>query len=148
MNRKIALNKNVQSAIGEDEIQKRVLDIWRELLNVEDLELTDAFFEAGGNSLLAVTMAEKISREFNVTFDSTDLFKYPNVGAISKYLNEESGVAFSSRKIGVSSCAGRNVYTAISDYYQNSLAIVGISCQFPGAKIIRSFGRISWKGKI
>ncbi len=50
MNRKIALNKNVQSAIGEDEIQKRVLDIWRELLNVEDLELTDAFFEAGGNS--------------------------------------------------------------------------------------------------
>ncbi|ASB52640.1 MULTISPECIES: non-ribosomal peptide synthetase [Bacillus amyloliquefaciens group] len=148
MNRKIALNKNVQSAIGEDEIQKRVLDIWRELLNVEDLELTDAFFEAGGNSLLAVTMAEKISREFNVTFDSTDLFKYPNVGAISKYLNEESGVAFSSRENREFHHAQEETSIQRSpDYYQNSLAIVGISCQFPGAKNYQEFWKNLMEGK-
>ncbi|MFK4467822.1 amino acid adenylation domain-containing protein [Bacillus sp. RC252] len=148
MNRKITLHKNTQSASRGDEIQKRVLDIWKELLNIEDLEVTDAFFEAGGNSLLAVIMAEKVSKEFNVIFDSTDLFKYPNVEAISNYLNEESGEAFSFGKNKEFHHAQEEPSKQhYPDYYQDSVAIIGISCQFPGAQNYQEFWNNLMEGK-
>ncbi|WP_139488133.1 non-ribosomal peptide synthetase [Brevibacillus dissolubilis] len=147
MNRKITLHKKPQQSVDGDVIQTRVLRIWKEVLKIEDLEPTDAFFEVGGNSLLAITLAEKISLEFNQIFDSTDLFTYTNVDAISKYLAETGSVPVTSAEETEAPDAQSDEDPSHPDYYSESAAIIGISCHFPGARDYHEFWNNLMDGK-
>jgi hypothetical protein len=40
-----------------DEVERRLVSIWRELLEIQEFGVTDNFFELGGNSLLAMQVA-------------------------------------------------------------------------------------------
>jgi 2-polyprenyl-3-methyl-5-hydroxy-6-metoxy-1,4-benzoquinol methylase/acyl carrier protein len=48
-------------------IQKKLLEIWKELLNIPTLGIHDAFMEVGGTSLLAVQLIGDIHINFGVT---------------------------------------------------------------------------------
>ncbi len=51
-----------------------VLALWREVLGVDNLRPTDAFLEAGGNSVLAVLLADRVAKRFDVPFTAADVF--------------------------------------------------------------------------
>lgn len=148
MNRKITLHQSPKRFVGEGGMHNRVLSIWKEVLNIEDLEPTDAFFEAGGNSLIAVTLAEKITAEFNIPFDSTDLFRYPNVDSICKYLLETRITQVSSGEEADVPLEKYDVQTkGYPNYYKESAAVIGISSHFPGARNYHEFWNNLMEGR-
>ncbi|CAN7772038.1 amino acid adenylation domain-containing protein [Rhizobium leguminosarum] len=126
------------------EIEDRVLAIWREVLHVEDIRLEDGFFDIGGDSFLALTVAQRIAQNFICEFDVTAMFRYGTIKNISQHLADELGpirlmpepakIISSSKEVVPS-----NEELSYPSYYQNGLAIIGISCQFPGAEDHRSF---------
>ncbi|MDF4189500.1 phosphopantetheine-binding protein, partial [Ligilactobacillus salivarius] len=60
-------------------IQDTVFTIWQEVLKTSDIEWDDGFFDVGGDSLLAVTVADRIKHELSCEFSVTDLFEYSTI---------------------------------------------------------------------
>ncbi|AYK07546.1 non-ribosomal peptide synthetase [Brevibacillus laterosporus] len=148
INRTITIRQKPQTSVRENVTQDRVLSIWKDVLNIENLEPTDVFFEAGGNSLLAVTLAERIGTEFNVSFDSTDLFTYPNVNSICKYLSETGSVQVSIEEEAECPLDSYSAHAkGYPQYYKESAAVIGISCHFPGARNYKEFWNNLMDGK-
>ncbi|WHY56138.1 non-ribosomal peptide synthetase [Peribacillus simplex] len=63
-----------------------ILDIWKELLKLDDIGVDDKFFEIGGNSLLLVQMHQRIESIFPGKVNVVDLFTYPTVSEIASIL--------------------------------------------------------------
>jgi hypothetical protein len=68
------------------ELERRIADIWRELLQVDRVGLDDPFFELGGHSLLVVRMHSRIRREIG-DVSITALFDHPTVRRLATLLS-------------------------------------------------------------
>ncbi len=159
MSRKISIIKNDQRVLPASAIEKKVLQLWQEILEVQNIGITDGFFAVGGNSISAVILSDKISKTFHVSFTAKNLFKYSNVQLISQYLNEmdevispsEAGQEELTKNQGSSSrlFEGEDSQKPYKypDYYKESLAIIGMSCHFPGATNYREFWHNLKEGK-
>ena len=71
-----------------------IANIWQKALNIEKVGVQDNFFDLGGHSLLLLQVYNKLRETFSQELSLVDLFKYPTVGALAKYLtgqeNEDS----------------------------------------------------------
>ncbi|WP_316173153.1 non-ribosomal peptide synthetase, partial [Bradyrhizobium sp. SZCCHNRI2049] len=116
-------------------IENRVLSAWLEILGIERIGLEDGFFDVGGDSFLALQLSQRIANGFDCEFSVTDLFKYGTVRSISRYLSQKADTRQQANAHSLAPRASQS--RSASDpatYYGNSLAIIGISCQFPGAR--------------
>jgi amino acid adenylation domain-containing protein/FkbM family methyltransferase len=60
-------------------LEEDLVNIWRELLGVEQIGIHDKFFELGGHSLLLTRLASRIHRTFGVEVPLRVLFNTPTV---------------------------------------------------------------------
>lgn len=65
------------SAIVEprDEIEEVLVDLWSELLGVEQVSISDNFFDLGGHSLLAVRLFTRLEKRFGKALPLATLFE-------------------------------------------------------------------------
>ncbi|MCY7785574.1 non-ribosomal peptide synthetase [Bacillus inaquosorum] len=125
-----------QREISPLNIQEAVFAIWQDVLKMSDIEWEDGFFDVGGDSLLAVTVADRIKHELSCEFSVTDLFEYSTIKNISQYITEQR-MGDTSASMPTEPAAHIDQFTQMNDlpdYYEDSVAIIGISCEFPGAK--------------
>ncbi|MBT2575230.1 amino acid adenylation domain-containing protein [Bacillus sp. ISL-51] len=124
-------------AVSSSDIQHTVLAIWRDVLKNSEIEPDDRFFDAGGDSLLAVTAADRITQELHCEFSVTELFEYATVKGISRYIADqkpkEAALSAVPHKKTRSDSRKRPSHD-LPDYYEDSVAVIGISCEFPGAE--------------
>ncbi len=71
-----------------DEMQKKIEKIWIELLGLEEtaIGLDTSFFDIGGHSLKATTLASRLHKEFGVIFPVSEVFKSPSLRGLSQYI--------------------------------------------------------------
>jgi pimeloyl-ACP methyl ester carboxylesterase/acyl carrier protein len=67
-------------------IEHFLIDLWKKLLGLETLAITDDFFEIGGNSVLSVEIFNEIHKKFKVRLSIAVLLEHKNVQALSEYL--------------------------------------------------------------
>ncbi|KRB68014.1 non-ribosomal peptide synthetase [Noviherbaspirillum sp. Root189] len=63
-----------------DDIEIALARIWSALLGIERISRLEHFFEAGGQSLLAVRLISRIRSELGVELNVTQVFAYPVLG--------------------------------------------------------------------
>ncbi|SJZ83675.1 non-ribosomal peptide synthase domain TIGR01720/amino acid adenylation domain-containing protein/thioester reductase domain-containing protein [Chitinophaga eiseniae] len=80
----LMLNEQLQDAGPANEIEERLLEIWKEVLNLPRLGIHDNFFAAGGNSITAIRLIAKMKVDFQVSINN--LFQHPTIAGISKYV--------------------------------------------------------------
>jgi amino acid adenylation domain-containing protein len=68
--------------------EEAVAAAWREVLGIETVGVDDNFFDLGGHSLLLVK-AHRILRESFPEVAVVDLFQYPTVAALARFLTRE-----------------------------------------------------------
>jgi pyochelin synthetase len=68
--------------------QRKLVEIWREVLGLGEVGITDDFLEAGGDSLLAARLVAGIKTAFDVTIPVSVVLEYPSVEALDGYLDE------------------------------------------------------------
>ena len=73
----------------QTELERTIAAVWQEVLHVEKVGLRDNFFDLGGHSLLLVRMNSKLQAVLNKEIPIVDMFKYPTVSALTKYLSPE-----------------------------------------------------------
>ncbi|MFP2895292.1 amino acid adenylation domain-containing protein [Corallococcus sp. 4LFB] len=69
-------------------VEQRLAELWRDVLGVERVGVTDSFFELGGHSLLAVQVMSRIRVTFGVDLPLRALFEHPNVEALARALEQ------------------------------------------------------------
>lgn len=74
-----------------NDTEYKVAEIWKSLLNLDQVGTKESFFELGGHSLLLGKMQQQIDAVFNVTIELVDLFKYPSISALSERISSEKG---------------------------------------------------------
>lgn len=65
--------------LPENEIQHCLLELWKEVLQVEEIGVTHNFFEVGGHSLKATKLKWLISKKLNKEISLNELFTYTTV---------------------------------------------------------------------
>ncbi|NJN10675.1 MAG: amino acid adenylation domain-containing protein, partial [Richelia sp. RM1_1_1] len=72
-----------------NEIEKKIANIWQEVLQLEKVGMEDNFFDLGGHSLLVLQVQSKLQNVLNKNVSATDLFKYPNISSLANHLNQD-----------------------------------------------------------
>ena len=67
-------------------IEKKLIDIWQEVLERKAVGVNENFFELGGNSLTLVMMHNKIDELYPDKIDVTDIFAYRTVSKLAEYI--------------------------------------------------------------
>jgi len=83
-----------QTAVGpRDELERRLLAVWAEVLRVPVAGIHDDFFALGGHSLLAVQLLVRVQREVGRTLPLASIMHAPTVAGLADLLRVESTVA-------------------------------------------------------
>ncbi|MGE6631995.1 non-ribosomal peptide synthetase [Bacillus sp. NPDC077027] len=69
-----------------NDVEKRLVVIWQELLERGDISTDDHFFELGGHSLKAMSLLSRVSKEFQVQVPIQFLFEQPTIEALSDFI--------------------------------------------------------------
>ncbi|MCK4257942.1 MAG: amino acid adenylation domain-containing protein, partial [Halanaerobiales bacterium] len=87
----------VSYEVPQNKSEEKLVQIWENVLAVDNLGIDHNFFEVGGHSLKATVLIAKIHKELNVQVSLSDIFKNPTIRELASYIAN----------------AERNMYTAI-----------------------------------
>jgi acyl carrier protein len=63
--------------------EKQLVEIWREVLRIDNFGVEDNFFELGGHSLLATQVISRVRSAFHVQLPLRSLFDAPTVAGLA-----------------------------------------------------------------
>lgn len=66
--------------------EAQLVELWRELLGVTEIDPTDNFFELGGHSLMATRLVTEMSRRFGHSVRLTDILRAPTIRQLARAL--------------------------------------------------------------
>ncbi|HEX5309237.1 MAG TPA: amino acid adenylation domain-containing protein [Solirubrobacteraceae bacterium] len=72
-----------------DELERRLIDLWRRTLDLDAIGPDDDFFDLGGHSLLAVELFAAIERSLGIALPLASIFEAPTVRQMASCLREE-----------------------------------------------------------
>jgi len=78
-----------QEELGEEYVgartdaERKVAEIWRQVLSVDRVGIHDNFFTLGGDSLLATRVASMVQKCFGVELSLRSLFERPTVSSVA-----------------------------------------------------------------
>ena len=76
--------------LPRNEIDTRLINILKDLLNVDSVSIEDSFFELGGDSLSAITLCIKIQSEFGIKLQVGDILKNPKIKDLSDQIQQSN----------------------------------------------------------
>ena len=68
--------------------ERKLVEIWKDVLGIPRVGIQDNFFEIGGHSLKAAKLISIVNKEFNVQLSIKSLFKFPVLVDFSKCILE------------------------------------------------------------
>lgn len=86
-----SLNKNYVAPTTP--LEKRLAEIWGDILKLEKVGIQDDFFVMGGHSLLAIRIFSQIQREFDKKLPLATLLRAPTIEQLAKIIEESSEAA-------------------------------------------------------
>lgn len=119
---------STQYTAPSDKMEELITRIWQEVLHLERIGVNDNFFDMGGHSLLLAQVRSKISNTLNKEVSIMDLFRYPTISTLSKFM-----------QTGNQPKMEENNKKRISVEKNTDIAIIGLSGRFPGAANIQEF---------
>ena len=75
----------------QTEVERAVASVWQAVLGVENVGIHDNFFDLGGHSLMVAKVHNQLQQIFKRDLPIVEMFRYPTIGALAKYLSREPG---------------------------------------------------------
>lgn len=113
-------------------IEHRVARLWSGLLERSDIGLTENFFAAGGHSLLAIELRNRLRAEFGIELDVADLFAHATIEAQAELVQQATAPRILA--------ASQPVPHTIAEH-DDRVAVIGMAGRFPGADDLDTFWR-------
>jgi thioesterase domain-containing protein/acyl carrier protein len=77
------------SQLKSAEVERELLVLWKELLNLDHVGLDDDFFDLGGDSLVGVQLFSAVKAKYDVEFGLSLLFDTRSVRQLASYIAEQ-----------------------------------------------------------
>ena len=71
-----------------NDLERLLVELWRELLGGRPVGVTESYFELGANSLLVAQAHERLRHQHGFLCQLTDLFQFPTVRSLAGHLQE------------------------------------------------------------
>ena len=65
--------------------EDKLIQIWKNILKVDNITIDDNFFDIGGDSVSAITMQLEAVK-YDLDFEYADIFNYPTIRQLAKKL--------------------------------------------------------------
>ncbi len=123
--------------LPQTEMETIISGICRQVLERDEVNLVDNFFDIGGTSLHLMQMKERLEDALNRTLDELVIFKYPTIRSLAKYLSRNG-------RDREHPLLARPAYDVKGPGKDNGridfrIAVIGMSGRFPGAGNIDEF---------
>jgi FkbH-like protein len=109
--------------------ERRLLDLWEELLGIDGLGVDDDFFTLGGTSLVAARLFAQIERHFAVRMSLTAILESRTVRTLAQHL-ERQGTSQVRSLIELKSGGPRNLFL-VHDGYGETLLYLNLARRLP-----------------
>ena len=120
-----------------DKLECELIVIWKKLLGIDQIGIDDNFFDIGGNSLLIMTLASRVHKQFAIAIPLPVIFKLTSIRELAYHIKnnapEQKYYAIkptSRQKSYLASSAQRRIY------YLQELDKSSVLYNMPGALII------------
>jgi len=113
------------TGLQQHQIEAKLLQIWRDVLQFPDVGVRDNFFEIGGHSLLILQVTKQIYEHFGVELSVAEFFRFPNIQEMANFLANSLQPKATANEVPVTDS---QPVAEIDD-----IAVIGLACRFPGA---------------
>ena len=86
------INVQTEQRATKNATQKLLCESWRKILNKDEINIHDDFFDLGGNSLRSIELLYEI-KKFGFDISLQDIFQYPTVDALSIMIDNQKTLA-------------------------------------------------------
>lgn len=70
-------------------VEKEVIkEIWCDVINIDQLEYDDKFYDLGGNSIMMLLIIDKVKEKFHVELPVTEFEQYDSVTKMVEYIKK------------------------------------------------------------
>ncbi len=115
------------------ELQRMIAELWSQTLQISTPGAHDNFFDLGGHSLLLAGLHTKMEAVLGRQFPLVKLFEYPTIASLADYFGNAANAKTGTRPQAFHRGANRTTGTS------GEIAIIGMSCRYPGAGSLREF---------
>lgn len=77
-------------------VERKLYQIWKDVLGVPPVTQEDHFFHTGGHSLKAMQLLTRIKQDVEIQIAWTDLFSHPTFGKLTEFLRQAKTVQYDS----------------------------------------------------
>jgi polyketide synthase PksJ len=88
-------------ALPQSSNEKKLAEIWSEILSIERLGINDNFFELGGDSLKVTQLLSRIRSTIGIEMEYSDIFEYPTIKKLAMNIESAKNKNCKSDKIEV-----------------------------------------------
>ena len=81
------INETVYQAPRND-TENQLVEIWQEICGRQDIGIQDNFFDIGGNSLLVMSLVQKINDDLHTEITINDIFTYPTIELLLEHIEK------------------------------------------------------------
>lgn len=121
------------------EIEKLVIESWRQILGKDTIARDENFFTAGGDSSTALRVTAKIQEKSGRKLEDVILFKYPTINALTAYLSAASTYDSFHHTTSLTQTTTKKYLQQGTGKNGLEIAIIGMSGRFPGAGNLDEF---------
>ena len=75
----------VGNELPRNHIEKRLAEIWQEVLDVKKVSIKDNFFELGGDSIKAIQVSSRLNK-YKMKLEIRAIFQHPQICELSEYI--------------------------------------------------------------
>ena len=93
------VNTGVKYVAPRDKVERVILDIWKEVLSIEQIGMYDNFFELGGHSLLAANCISRIRNKFEIEITLEEFFNYPTIALLKSRIQSKQNIVSNQSRI-------------------------------------------------
>jgi len=101
----------VEYVAPENEVQKQIAEVYKRVLGIAQVGLSDNFFKLGGHSLLAVRAHRELQANVSGKLTVTDIFRFPTVAALATHLEGGGKAAQDLERLAGRAAARRDAVT-------------------------------------
>jgi acetyltransferase-like isoleucine patch superfamily enzyme/acyl carrier protein len=133
---KLALQLRNNFVSSQTSVEKQLAELWRKLLNVDQVGIHDNFFALGGDSLTTVSMIAEVEDRFNIGIPVDRFLRSPTIETIAGLLqDQDASISHTSVATGPTKGSKRIRDTALGGLKNRLLQLVALYA--PGYTTIR-----------
>ncbi len=99
--------------------ERKLAQIWAEVLGLGEIDIYDSFFELGGDSILALRIANRMNEVTGISLNIGDLFEHMTVYDLAGYLDEKMGDVNNQTEYTQINLSGSSLKEDMGEYDEN-----------------------------